>query len=86
MAESTEQWIRPLAPRGNGRNDILQLRRHYEGEGNQSRRIASADKYHETLHYKSERAMPWETFLDRMQKMLNIYKEEGEEMTENAKL
>ena len=30
--------------------------------------------------------MPWETFLDRMQKMFNIYKEEGKEMTENAKL
>ena len=85
-AESAEQWIRPLASRCNGRDDILELRRHYEGEGNQSRRIASADKYRETLHYKSERAMPWETFLDRMQKMFNIYKEEGEDMTENAKL
>ena len=30
--------------------------------------------------------MPWETFLDQMQKMFNIYKEEGEELTENAKL
>ena len=86
MAESAEQWIRPLAPRDNGCNDILELRRHYEGEGNQSWRIASADKYCETIHYKSERAMPWETFLDCMQKMFNIYKEEGEEMTENAKL
>ena len=86
MAESAEQWIHPLAPRGNRRDDVLELRRHYEGEGNQSRRIASADKYRETLHYKSEHAMPWETFLDRMQKMFNIYKEEGEEMTENAKL
>ena len=85
-AESAEQWIQLLAPRGNGRNDILELCRHYEGEGNQSRRIASTDKYRETLHYKSECAMPWETFLDRMQKMFNIYKEEGEEMTENAKL
>ena len=85
-AESAKQWIRPLAPRGNGRDDMLELRRHNEGEGNQSRRITSADKYRETLHYKSERAMPWETFLDRMQKMFNIYKEEGEEMTENAKL
>ena len=65
---------------------MLELLRHYEGEGNQSRRIASADKYRETLHYKSERAMPWGTFLDRMQKMFNIYKEEGEEMTENTKL
>ena len=86
MAESAEQWIRLLAPRGNGRDDILELRHHYEGKGNQSRRIASADKYRETLHYKSERAMPWEIFLDRMQKMFNIYKEEGEEMTENPKL
>ena len=86
MAESAEQWIQPLAPRGNGRDDILELRRHYKGEGNQSRRIASADKYRETLHYKSEHAMPWETFLDQMQKMFNIYKEEGEEMTENTKL
>ena len=84
MAESAEQWIRPLAPRGN--DDVLELRRHYEGEGNQSRRIASADKYRETLHYKSEHAMPSETFLNRMQKMFNITKEEGEEMMENAKL
>ena len=65
-AESAEQLICPLAPRGNGQDDVLELRRHYEGEGNQSRRITSADKYRETLHYKSERAMPWETFLDRM--------------------
>ena len=86
MAESAEQWIRPLAPRGNGRDDILELRCHYEGEGNQRRRIASAYKYHEAFHYNNERAMPWETFLDRMQKMFNIYKEEGEEMTDNAKL
>ena len=85
-AESAEQWIRPLAPRGNGQDDVLELRCHYEGEGNQSRNIASADKYCETLHYKSEGAMPWETLLDRMQKMFNIYKEEGKEMTENAKL
>ena len=29
--------------------------------------------------------MPWETFLNQMQKMFHIYKEEGEEMMENAK-
>ena len=28
-AESAEQWIRLLAPRGNGRDDVLELRRHY---------------------------------------------------------
>ena len=47
-AESEEQWIQPLAPRGKWRDDILEFRCHYEGEGNQSRRIASADKYRKT--------------------------------------
>ena len=56
--ESAEQWIWPLAPRCNSRDNVIELRRHYEGEGNQSRRIPSTDKYCETLHYESEHAMP----------------------------
>ena len=40
----------------------------------------------EGLHYKNERSLAFSIFLDRMQKMLNIYKEEGEEFTEKAKL
>ena len=30
--------------------------------------------------------MPYSTFLDRMQKTFNIFQEEGEELTENAKV
>ena len=40
----------------------------------------------EGLHYKNERSLVFSIFLDRMQKMFNIYEEEGEEFTENAKL
>ena len=40
----------------------------------------------EGLHYKNERSLAFSIFLHRMQKMFNIYKEEGEEFTENAKL
>ena len=40
----------------------------------------------EGLHYKNERSVAFSIFLDRMQKMFNIYEEEGEEFTENAKL
>ena len=40
----------------------------------------------EGLHYKNERSLVFSMFLDRMQKMFNINKEEGEEFTENAKL
>ena len=86
VAELAEQWIMNLAPQVNGRLDMEALRNHYGGEGNASRRIATAEKLHETLHYKSERSMPFSTFLDRMQKMFNIFQEEGEELTENAKL
>ena len=38
------------------------------------------------LHYKNKRSLAFSIFLDRMQKMFNIYEEEGEEFTENAKL
>ena len=86
VAESAEQWIKNLAPRVNGRLDMEALRNHYGGEGNASRRIATAEKLHETLNYKCERSMPFSTFLDRMQKMFNIFQEEGKELTENAKV
>ena len=86
VAESAEQWIKNLAPRVNRQLDMEALRNHYGGEGNASRRIATAKKLRETLHYKSERSMPFSTFLDRMQKMFNIFQEEGEELTENAKV
>ena len=86
VAESAEQWIKNFAPCVNGRLDMEALRNHYGGEGNASRRIATAEKLRETLHYKSERSMRFSTFLDHMQKMFNIFQEEGEELTENAKV
>ena len=86
VAESAEQWIKNLAPRVNGCLDMEALRNHYCGEGNAIRRIPMAEKLRETLHYKSERSMPFSIFLDCIQKMFNIFQEEGEELTENAKV
>ena len=45
-----------------------------------------AEKLCDSLHYKSEHSLPFSTFLDRMQKMFNIFKEEGDQLTENAKV
>ena len=67
VAESAEQWIRGHVNEVNGRLDMVALRNHYSGEGNASRRIATAEKLQEALHYKSERSLPFNTFLDRMQ-------------------
>ena len=86
VAELAEQWIKDLTPLVNGRRDMEALCNHYGGEGNKSRRIATAEKLRESLNYKSECSLPFSTSLDRMQKMFNIFKEEGEQLTENAKV
>ena len=62
------------------------LRDHFSGEGNASRRVAEADRMKDTLHYKNERSLPFETFLTKVQKMYNIYELHGEEMSEDAKI
>ena len=86
VAETAEQWIKNLEPHANGRQDMLALREHYSGEGNASRHIATAERMREGLHYKNERSLAFSIFLDKIQKIFNIYKEEGKEFTENAKL
>ena len=86
VAETAEQWIKNIEPHVDGCRDMLALREHYGGEGNASRQIATAEWMRDGLHYKNERSLAFSIFLDRMQKMFNIYEEEGEEFTENAKL
>jgi hypothetical protein len=86
QTETAEQWIKPLARRQSGRADMKALRDHYSGEGNTSRRIAVAERIRDTLHYKNERAMPFSGFLDKLQKMFNIFEEEKEEITDQANI
>ena len=69
LAESAEQWICDIDARADGRQDTQALHKHYEGEGNTSRCIALAMKYHETLHYRSERALQGSNFLDHIERI-----------------
>jgi hypothetical protein len=64
---------------------MITLRNHYSGEGNTSQ-WAIAEKTRNTLHYKSEPAMSFSPFLDKLQKMFNIFLEEGEPISETAKV
>ena len=76
QTESAEQcWIKPIARKQSRRLDMKSLRDHYSGEGNTSRRIAVAERIRDTLHYKSERAMQFSSFLEKLQKMFNIFAE-----------
>lgn len=86
QGENTENWIRNIAKYQDGRRDMIALRRHYAGEGNSTRRIADAKRLQATLHYKTERALPFNKFLDSLQKMFTIFEDENEPLTERAKV
>ena len=62
----TEKWIRSIEKYANVRDNFDALRHHYSGDHNVSHRIATVECLRKILHYKSERAMSFSTFLDRM--------------------
>lgn len=72
QGETSENWIRSIARFQDGRRDFIALRRHYAGEGNTSRRIADAKRIQSSLHYKTERALPFGKFLESLQRMFAI--------------
>jgi hypothetical protein len=86
QGENTENWIRNIAKYQDGRREMIALRRHYAGEGNSTRRIADAKRIQSSLHYKTERALPFNKFLDSLQRMFTIFEEEHEPLTERAKV
>ena len=79
-------WVKSTLRYNNGRRSMKALRDHFAGEGNATRTMADADRLKESLHYKSERALAFESFLTGCQKMFNIYEREGEPMAEDAKV
>ena len=79
-AEMDGQWIISIEKRANGRDEFDALCRHYSGEGNVSRRVTTVYYLQETLRYKSESVLSFNKFLDRMQKILNIFRDKGEQM------
>ena len=86
QGEIAEQWIDTKKRKQNGRLDMLTLRAHYSGEGNASRRIGEAERSRETLHYKNERSLSFGNYLGKVQKMFNIFSDQGEAYTEDMKL
>ena len=84
--QSSHDWVKSTVRFADGRRTMKALRDHFEGEGNATRNKAHADRLKESLHYKSERSMPFETFLTKCQQMFNIYEKEGEPMSDDAKM
>ena len=72
VGENAEHWLKDLRKQHNGRKDMVALRAHYRGAGNQSRRVNQAQKLKETLHYKNERAMKFSDFISKAKQMFNL--------------
>lgn len=79
-------WVKDTLKHANGRRSMKALRDHFLGEGNATRSLASAESLRATLHYKNERSMAFETFLTQCQRMFNIFNQENEPMSEDAKI
>lgn len=79
-------WVKNTERYQNGRKSMKALRDHFLGEGNATRSLADAERLRDSLHYKNERSMPFETFLTQCQRMFNIFKQENEPMSEDAKI
>jgi hypothetical protein len=86
QSETAEQWIKALACCQSGQEDMQALQKHYTGKGNISRRITQAETLCNNLHYKQEKYLSFSTFLDRLQKMFNIFEEDKEPISEQAKV
>jgi hypothetical protein len=65
---------------------MIALHHHYAGGGNSTRHISDAKQIQSTLHYKSKRALPFNKFLDSLQKMFTIFEEENEPLSKFAKV
>ena len=79
-------WVKASVRYSDGRKSMKALRDHFLGEGNATRSLASAEQLRESLHYKNERSMAFETFLTQCQRMFNIFQQEDEPMHEDAKI
>ena len=86
VGQNSENWIKKVKRFRDGRKTMQALRDHFSGEGNVTRRIAEAERIRDTLEYKNERNLTFESFLTKCEKMYNIFENHGEAMEEDAKI
>jgi hypothetical protein len=79
-------WVRNTICYQNRRKSMKALRDYFLGEGNITRSLADVERLKDSLHYKNERSMPFETFLTQCELMFNIFQQENEPMAEDANI
>ena len=79
-------WVKGVLQHQSGRKTMKALRDHYDGPQAGARRIALAKNKIAELHYKSENAMPFETFATKLTDAFQTLAENGEGQTEQHKV
>ena len=80
QGQDSFQFIKKNKKMNNGRVDHQLLAAHYNGAGNKEVRIKKAKMLKETLHYKNEKIMKFDTFLSKIEEMVNIFEDVGQPM------
>ena len=80
------QFIKKNKKMNNGRADHQLLAKHYNGAGNLEVRLKRAKMLKETVHYKNEKILKFDSFLHKIEEMVNIFEEVGQPMFPDAKL
>jgi hypothetical protein len=84
--QPAETFIKPHRQLKSGRTDCKSLTGHFKGHGNKAKLKAEADGLKNTLHYKNEKALPFDTYLQRVEKMIHLYAHAEEPMVESAQI
>ena len=84
LGSTIQQCIEKLVKQQDGRLRFDILRDHCLGTGNISSTVSMTQSIKKTLTYSDERRGNFNQFLQKISKMFLIYKEEGEETTEEA--
>jgi hypothetical protein len=86
QGQDSFQFIKSIKKMNNGRLDQQALEEHYDGAGNLEIHLKKAKQLQETLHYKNEKVMKFDTFLGKIQEMSNIFEECKQPLYPDAKL
>lgn len=86
MGTDAWEWLIEFDGRQDGRLSMQQLRLHYDGPSAIGKSIAIANQQIKELHYKSEQAFPFETFITKLNGAYQLLAENGEGKSTRTKV
>ena len=86
QGENADTWIRPRKKKRDVQVDFKSIQAHYRGDGNKYVWIKESEVLRNKLHYKNERDISFEKFLNNMQSMFTGFEDNHEILTEAQKI